>query len=617
MPPRFRGARPAGALAALAAALLPGPAAAQAPSLALAACRDAPGFRCGTLSVPLDRSAPAGPRLGLAVRVLPARTARRGTLVVLTGGPGQAGIFPGGGLERLLGDAAPGWDVVAVDQRGTGATALRCPGAESLGAEAGVGEVVTAAAACAAAIGPTRTAYTTADSVADVDDLRAARGAPRLTLLGISYGTLVATWYARQHPARTGGLVLDSAVPLDGGRVLDPGGYAAARRALRELCAARACAGVTRNVLADVARLEARLALAPLRGGRVLASGRTVPAAFGGPGEPGALYAALETGDLTPAARALFPTAVAAALRGDAAPLLRLTGVQDVTADPPSRFSLGLLLATSCQEARLPWDAAAAPDDRLSAALTSLAATPASVTAPFARPGADAPLVASCLGWPEAPRVRPPATPPPDVPALVLSGTQDVRTPLEGARAVAAALPSSTLVVARGSGHSVISTRACAVTAIGRFLAGRGVGTPCRTESPGPVPPVPPRALGALRPLGAPGRAGRTVRAARVTLDDIAVALPLGRLSGATAAFRGLRGGTGTGRVLARGAVYRLRGYSVVQGVRVTGTVRDGAGGTVARLRVDGPAAAPARLTLAEGRVRGTAGGRRVDVAAP
>src|SRR4051794_28009212 len=61
------------------------------------------GAQCGTLAVPLDHRAPVeqgGETLTLNYARFPARGARRGTVVLLSGGPGQAAISFAGALTR-------------------------------------------------------------------------------------------------------------------------------------------------------------------------------------------------------------------------------------------------------------------------------------------------------------------------------------------------------------------------------------------------------------------------------------------------------------------------------------------------------------------------------------
>ena len=48
--------------------------------------------------------------------------------------------------------------------------------------------------------GPNRAHYATSDTVADLEDLRAALGAERWSLDGVSYGSYVAQRYAAAHP---------------------------------------------------------------------------------------------------------------------------------------------------------------------------------------------------------------------------------------------------------------------------------------------------------------------------------------------------------------------------------------------------------------------------------
>ena len=87
-----------------------------------------------------------------------------------------------------------------------------------------------------------------------------------------------------------------------------------------ELCSGGACAGITTNPVADLARLDARLQKTPLSGWVYDGAGRRRRGTLTSDG----LLDILEAGDLNPALRALLPAAVRSALQGDAAPLLRL-----------------------------------------------------------------------------------------------------------------------------------------------------------------------------------------------------------------------------------------------------------------------------------------------------
>ena len=74
------------------------------------------------------------------------------------------------------------------------------------------------------------------DTVADLEDLRAALGAERWSLDGVSYGSYVAQRYATAHPDRVDRLVLDSVVPVTGFDPLLTDVYPEVARVLRAVC---------------------------------------------------------------------------------------------------------------------------------------------------------------------------------------------------------------------------------------------------------------------------------------------------------------------------------------------------------------------------------------------
>ena len=89
-------------------------------------CADAKGFTCTTLRVPLDRSGRVPGTLALRVATAGPATAPR-TLVYLTGGPGQPGVPFGPKVRARLKPLLGTYRLVLLDQRGTGAPALRLP----------------------------------------------------------------------------------------------------------------------------------------------------------------------------------------------------------------------------------------------------------------------------------------------------------------------------------------------------------------------------------------------------------------------------------------------------------------------------------------------------------
>ena len=163
----------------------------------------------------------------------------------------------------------------------------------------------------------------------------------------------------------------------------------------------------------------------------------------------------LEAGDLNPALRALLPAAVVSALRHDPAPLLRLNllseglipnvPAQTAAAESAARRSTKRCSSTTtCEETPFPWQrAASAPDAPAPKrsprcdALPALATSTRSTRPPRSTP-ASMPDCAALAGRLAAARR---AGPLPNVPTLILSGEQDLRTPTADARSVAALIP--------------------------------------------------------------------------------------------------------------------------------------------------------------------------------
>jgi pimeloyl-ACP methyl ester carboxylesterase len=407
----------------------------------------------------------------LRAAVLPARgTRRRAPVVALSGGPGQAARDAVGEFAAVLRAGRAGRDVVAFDQRGTGRSGLlRCPAFE----RALRGSYEASAGSCGVRLGVRRSFYTSADSAADLDAVRAAIGAPRIVVYGVSYGTRVALEYARRFPGRTEALVLDSSVPPEGP---DPFALSTLREVPRVLRAAcrYGCGGAERHPIADLRRLTAELRRTPIRRRVRVGDGRELVTVGADD-----LLGTLITGDIFPPLLQEAPAAVRDALRGRTGRLARLVWLARELDDLGSvrEFSPGLFAATLCEESPVAWDRAAPPAERERQARAALAAVPEAGLAPFDREAAVAfGLLPLCVDWPAPARPVPPAPALPDVPALVLSGELDLRTPLEDARRVVAALPRARLVRQPGVGHAVVfaDPEACAARATAAFLRGAG-----------------------------------------------------------------------------------------------------------------------------------------------
>ncbi len=598
--------------------------------------------RCGALSVPLVRDAAGAPvgrrRLKLSVKILPPRSGPvRETIVKLSGGPGQDATARLYDSAWTFGAAAlRGRRLVAFDQRGTGGwphdTRLSCPSLTKIRSQA---QLAPAVAACARRLGPARTSYASADSVADLESLRVALGAPRVTLYGTSYGTKVALDYAARHPDRVERLVLDSVVP----QTVDPfqrSTLAATPGVLRELCSGGACP-YTPDAGAELAALVRRLrADGPLRGRWYDLRGRARQVAI----TPERLLELLVDGDMDPFKRAPLPAALHAALAGDAAPLARLLA--------PARFGAGgttasdaLYVATRCLDGAAPWPSGTPFAQRGAATEAALTALPAESLAPFdaATLRADGSLDL-CRAWPEEP-LPPAAAPLPDVPALLLSGTADLRTPPADAVAVARLLPRARLVTAPGVGHAVLGWESyeggCTTTALRAFLTG-GTVRDCPPKRPDRNtltlrPHVPARLaeLPAQRG-GLPPRVARTVAGVEATIADLEwmrVASIIELMDSdwdiddprqPRIGWGGLRGGRAVQAGEYTISRLRIERYVAVGGLRVDGVTRPLDEDDLDlryRLRVSGAGAARGVLTVTPRRIRGRLGGRRIDLRNP
>ena len=554
------------------------------PADAVAQDRCPKGASCSTVTVPLDRSGNVAGTIALRVARLRAPRKSRTPVVALTGGPGQAAR---GSINDYAADLGATVlrqrDLIAFDSRGTGASgAINCPEMQ----RAAVPRDTAAAEACAKRLGEQRRFYTTIDQAEDLEAVRVALGEDKLVLYGISYGTKLALTYARLHPDRVEALVLDSVVPAEGSSALSQEIIGAMPRVL----------GAKR--VAQIARLVSQIRVAPAVGPAVDARGRRHRVTA----YPASIFDVLLAGDFNRVLRQALPPAIRAVEAGDPAPLMRLIlNAQEAErlAVPHTVFSAGLYAATSCEEIAFPWAPNASFQDRARMALE--AAKKAAFQTPFsAEDILTLDWIALCLRWPLTPGPRPLPEATPDVPALLLSGSADVRTPLQDARRVQAQLPRARLITVPGVGHSVVGTdpSGCARRALRAFLRDRALPGRCpayRNIYDTLRPPVPPRRLRGREPQ-------RTLRAIGLTLQDARLALdisPTGEVAG------GLRGGTVR---WTRGPLMRLRRYEYVPGIRVTTRGR--------RVTVSGPRAAEGVLTLRGGRVAGTLGGRPVNIAA-
>ena len=584
-------------------------------------CGDSNNFACGHLTVRLDPSGGTPGTLTLAMRRHRAPVdGPNSALIPLAGGPGQAAVPFTEAFLELLGPIAATRDLIVFDQRGTGLShPLAChPGRTQSRVPPTLGQAVTR---CAQALGGGRAYYTTPDSVADLEAIRRAGGYEKLVLYGTSYGTKVAEQYAQDYPAHVEALVLDSVVTPNGPDPLSRSSFAAVPRILDELCRYRECAQITRNPVVDLARVVARVRRGTIVGRVIDKRGHPHAEPISSDDLVGILFA----GDFNPMLRAEFIPAVRAAADGDSAALARLLTRAEGLGEEGAGGGIDsqLYLTTTCEEGAFPWSRADSPRSRLSEARAQVDALPRSTFAPFTAANAlDLSAIGACAFWPyvtPAPPVD--ASPLPNVPALILSGESDLRTPASGALEVAAQIPDSHLLVVPYTGHSVLTSEpsTCASDALQAMFAAHPI-KPCATGPPAAalkLPPLPPARLAAVAPSrGYRGLPGRTLNAVRLTFGDLSREVVLGLLEalGSGNIFNNpllSGGGLRAGWYQLSGKTIILHGYSYVPGVIVSGSV---SGGRIA-VGIGGSAGAHGYLrTDSHGALAGSLGGVRVRV---
>lgn len=176
---------------------------------------------CGILTVPADRANPQGEKIRLAVTILRtqggAERGRRPALepvVVLAGQPGDAQTMDI--REWLENPLLRQRDIILMDLRGTGKSepSLNCTELD----HSANGYDRKALQACRQRLQNREIdlqQFTSAQSAADLNDLRQALGYENWNVIGISYGTRVALTLLRDFPQGVRSVVLDSVYPLE------------------------------------------------------------------------------------------------------------------------------------------------------------------------------------------------------------------------------------------------------------------------------------------------------------------------------------------------------------------------------------------------------------------
>ncbi|GAA4881734.1 alpha/beta fold hydrolase [Kitasatospora terrestris] len=430
--------------------------------------------RCGTLTVPEDRSRPTGRTIALAVAVVPAEAHRPAPdpIVWLAGGPGddansEIGLALAGGLNRDR-------DLIFMSQRGTYSAdpALTCPNIDAFNARAlnlvwgapSTGALhVEATRACRdrlTGLGADLGAYNSTESAADYADLRRALGIREWNVFGISYGTDLALLYQRLHPEGLRSVGIDGVLPpsLASGAVT----WKAAREGFDGIFAACAaqpeCDGRYPDLKGTFERLVVELEAHPV----------TTEVAV--PGHPDPVEVVLDGGVLvnwlTFASHlaAGVPRSLDELAHGNPQRIAEQWAGGKLAPQAVGRLSHGLAYGVFCSE----WTPFETEADVLRAGQQAFPSFPASVQAQA--PGL-AWLHDDCRAWdvPAAPgSVRDVTVS--DIPTLVLSGGFDSQTAPSSGPYAARTLSRSTVVTVPYVAHVVFADSPCAQSVTRSFF---------------------------------------------------------------------------------------------------------------------------------------------------
>lgn len=187
-----------------------------------------PRQQCATLQVPMDYADPGSPLIDIAVSRIRSEDpdARRGTLLLIPGGPGGSSLGdPSGKGQKLPREVRDAYDLVGFAPRGLApSTAVDCgletadlatsrlrPWPASDGSiDGNLDTARRVTDACVRDGGELMRHLGTANEARDLDRLRAALGEQKISAWGVSYGTYVGAVYAQLFPHRTDRIVLDS-----------------------------------------------------------------------------------------------------------------------------------------------------------------------------------------------------------------------------------------------------------------------------------------------------------------------------------------------------------------------------------------------------------------------
>jgi pimeloyl-ACP methyl ester carboxylesterase len=406
---------------------------------------DCGSAECGTLEVPVDYADPSGDTLTLSIARVPAgdEDQRIGPLFVNPGGPGgTAGDFAITMGMVLPDEITDRFDIVGVDPRGLGASAITCDGDVdelygvdySIDSPEDTAEVLAASedyvAGCEENAGDLLPHLGTQDVARDIDAVRAAMGDDQLNYLGFSYGTAIGQQLAELFPQQVRAMIIDGIVDLGPSGIQaatdQAGGFEIALQSFAEDCNADPSCPIAPDAVGAIEELNDRAEQAPI------------------PAEPRDLGPAeMSSGLVMPLySESLWPDladAVADALDGDGSAMVALADEYLSIAD------FDVYYAVNC----LDWEWPEDPQELLDGGAAAAAVSPL-----FGEHVVNEYL--PCAMWPVEDVPMPAVTAPDAPPILVVSTTNDPATPYEAGVRTAERLVSGVLLTYEGDGHTVV-----------------------------------------------------------------------------------------------------------------------------------------------------------------
>jgi pimeloyl-ACP methyl ester carboxylesterase len=177
------------------------------------------GSVCRTVAVPMsyDAASANSPQAEIFVRKFPAAGRAKGSVWLVSGGPGESGasLYP---MLGTLRQAFPGFDLLIPDHRGTGYSSRLCPQEEAVGSPGGMALAGAEWGSCFQRLGSQPGIAGDFSITSAARDLSYLLGqsdkSKPVYIYGVSYGTQLVLRALQLGDVRFSGVILDSLVPL-------------------------------------------------------------------------------------------------------------------------------------------------------------------------------------------------------------------------------------------------------------------------------------------------------------------------------------------------------------------------------------------------------------------